>query len=153
MLGEGKFPVLLGGEHSVSAGFGKALARRYPGVSVLQLDAHGDTREEYHGSPYNHACVMARLRELAPIVQVGIRAIDQCEVGKMERSRVLFAHEIHASEPRIWQDRVLSKLSDKVFVTIDLDCFDLSVTPSTGARQSQVDCSAPGAATSASRGC
>lgn len=132
LLDRDVFPVMLGGEHSVSIGAFSAMKRRYPGLSILQIDAHGDTRETYEGSTHNHACVMARARELAPIVQVGIRAIDESETEKMSRKRVFFAHEIVDNPDRSWMDRALAGLTDDVYVTIDLDAFDPSVLPATG---------------------
>ena len=89
-----KFPVLLGGEHSVSIGAFRACAKRFRNLSILQIDAHGDTRESYHGSKCNHACVMARARELCPITQVGIRAIDIEEAPGMDNQRTFWGHEI-----------------------------------------------------------
>src|SRR5262245_4051930 len=90
-----KFPGLLGGGLSVSIGAFRAAAARYgESLSILQIDAHADTREEYLGSEFNHACVMARARELCPITQVGIRAIDVEEVGKLDPQRVFYAHTI-----------------------------------------------------------
>lgn len=75
ILADKKFPVLLGGEHSVSIGAFKAIAKHYDTFSILQLDAHSDMRDEYEGSPYNHACVMARGKEITEsIAQVGIRS-------------------------------------------------------------------------------
>ncbi|MBL7662769.1 agmatinase [bacterium] len=138
LLQDGKFPVILGGEHSVSAGAIQACKESYPNISTLQFDAHGDTREEYYGSRYNHACVMARARECGPIVQVGIRAIDSSELEKMDRSRVVFAHQIKATNSeknwpeKNWIDRVSKGLTSEVYLTIDLDCFDSAIMPSTG---------------------
>ena len=75
ILKDKKFPVLLGGEHSVSIGAFQAIAKHYDTFSILQLDAHSDMRDEYEGSPYNHACVMARGKDVTPsIAQVGIRS-------------------------------------------------------------------------------
>lgn len=129
----GKFPVVLGGEHSVSIGAFRAAAAKYPGtLSILQIDAHGDTRESYHGSPCNHACVMARARELAPITQVGIRAIDIEEVASMDPHRVFFAHEIAGNPDQSWMDLVVRQQAENVYVTIDLDAFDPSLLPATG---------------------
>jgi agmatinase len=131
--GANRLPVVLGGEHSVSIGAIQAAADRFPGVTVLQIDAHADTRESYEGSPYNHACVMARAREVCPIVQVGIRSMDQEERRRIDDSRVIYAHEIHGDTTGTrWMDRVLSLLSDRVYITIDLDAFDPSVLPATG---------------------
>lgn len=126
----GRFVVTVGGEHSVSIGSIRAHARRHPGLCVLQLDAHADLREEYDGSRNNHACVMARARELCPIVQVGIRSMDVAERASMAPDRVFWAHEIAGGSG--WQPRVLDRLADTCYVTIDLDVFDPSVMPSTG---------------------
>ncbi len=131
-LDRAQLPVVLGGEHSVSIGAIRACARRHRGMSVLQIDAHGDTRESYMGSTHNHACVMARAREWCPIVQVGIRAIDAEETRSMDRARVFFAHEIAGSPDRSWMDRVVDLLTDDVYLTIDLDGLDPSIMPATG---------------------
>jgi len=128
----GRFPVVLGGEHSVSIGAIQECARRIPGVTVLQIDAHGDSRDEYEGSRYNHACVMARAREVAPIVQVGIRAIEAGEYEKMDKSRVFFGHEIAGNPDRSWMDRVVRACGPTVYLTIDVDGFDPSLIPATG---------------------
>jgi agmatinase len=129
-LANRKLTVVVGGEHSVSIGAVQAHAERYPGLSVLQLDAHADLRDEYEGSKYNHACVMARIRELCPIVQVGIRSMDVSEKAALDRDRVFFAQDIHGS--LAWIDEVVAKLTEQVYVTIDLDTFDPSIMSSTG---------------------
>ena len=134
LLADGVLPVVLGGEHSVSIGAIRAAARLLPGVSVLQIDAHADTREEYQGSRFNHACVMARVREWCPVVQVGIRAVDISEIAGLVPHRVFWAHEIAAAGPSdtTWMDDAVSPLGDAVWVTLDLDGFDPSVLPATG---------------------
>ena len=126
----GKFAVVVGGEHSVSIGSIKAHAERYKGLCILQLDAHSDLREEYNGSKYNHACVMARAKETCPIVQVGIRSMDASENNSMDRSNVFFAKDIHDNTN--WMKKAVSKLGDDIYITIDLDVFDPSVMSSTG---------------------
>jgi agmatinase len=129
-LANRKLTVVVGGEHSVSVGAVQAYADRYPGLSVLQLDAHADLRDEYEGSRYNHACVMARIRELCPILQVGLRSMDIGEKSGLERDRVFFAQEIHGH--LAWIDQVVARLTGQVYVTIDLDVFDPSLMPATG---------------------
>lgn len=129
-LGKDKFVVVVGGEHSVSTGSVKAHLEKYKEFTVLQLDAHSDLRDEYEGSKYNHACVMARISEMCPIVQVGIRSTDISEKAALDKGRVFFAEKIHDSSD--WVEKVISLLSDKVYVTIDLDIFDPSIMPSTG---------------------
>lgn len=129
-LASRKLTVVVGGEHSVSVGAVQAHADRYPGLSVLQLDAHADLRDEYGGSAYNHACVMARIRELCPILQVGIRSMDIGEKAGLDRDRVFFAQDIQGH--LAWIDQVVARLTGQVYVTIDLDVFDPSLLPATG---------------------
>ena len=129
-LEKDKFVVLVGGEHSVSTGSVKAHLEKHKNLTVLQLDAHSDLRDEYEGSKYNHACVMARVSEMCPIVQVGIRSMDISEKASLDVSRIFFAE--HIQESKDWMDNVLSVLSEKVYITIDLDVFDPSIMPSTG---------------------
>jgi agmatinase len=122
--------VVIGGEHSVSIGAIKAQAEKHKKLTVLQLDAHSDLRDEYHGSKYNHACVMARAKELCQIVQVGIRSMDTCEKPRVDKRRMFFAEDIR--DKRNWVNKVVSLLKGNVYVTIDLDVFDPSIMPSTG---------------------
>jgi agmatinase len=129
-LEAGRFPVVIGGEHSVALGAVQACAERYPGLSVLQLDAHSDLRQEYLGSRYNHACVMARVAESCPIVQVGIRSMDASERPAMDTARVFFAERIHGRSD--WVQGAVELLGPQVYVTLDLDVLDPSVMPSTG---------------------
>jgi len=133
-LENGKFPVVLGGEHSVSIGAIQAQAKKYKKLSILQLDAHSDLRDEYHGSKYNHACVMARAKELCPIVQVGIRSMDISEKPRLDKTRTFFAEDIFGKTD--WIDTVASLLEGDVYITIDLDVFDPSIMPSTGTPES-----------------
>jgi len=125
-----KFTVVIGGEHSVSIGPIRAQAENSRDITVLQLDAHPDLRDEYNSSRYNHACVMARVKELAPIVQMGIRSMDSCEKGLINAENVFFADDIRKNQN--WTAKAVSRLSDKVYITIDLDVFDPSIMPSTG---------------------
>jgi agmatinase len=129
-LDRGQFVVVIGGEHSVSVGSIQAYAARHPGMAVLQLDAHADLREEYEGSRFNHACVMARVREICPVVQVGIRSMDRAEQANLAAGSVFWAHDI-AGNPS-WIGAVLARLPAACYVTIDLDVFDPALMPSTG---------------------
>jgi agmatinase len=125
-----KFVVVLGGEHSVSIGAAEAHIGQYQRVTVLQLDAHTDLRQEYLGSKYNHACVMARIRQMCPIVQVGIRSTAGEQEERLDRKRIFFAEDIYDS--RAWISKVVARLSPNVYITLDLDVFDPSIMPSTG---------------------
>ena len=130
ILDDGKFLVGIGGEHSISVGLVRAVAERFQNLSVLQFDAHSDTRDEYEGSRYNHACVMSRIGEICPYVQIGVRSMDSVELKKLNRNRTFFAHEILKGSNVI--SKTLRALTQNVYITIDLDVFDSSVMPSTG---------------------
>lgn len=129
-INDGKFLVTIGGEHSISIGPIMAHAKKYPKLSVLQIDAHTDLRDSYEGSKYNHACVMARAQDLCPIVQVGIRSMDAEEKVRLNPNRVFWGHDVAESEQ--WMHEAIDLLTDDVYLTIDLDGFDPSVLPSTG---------------------
>jgi len=130
LLRDNKFPVIIGGNHSVSIGVVRAFASRYEDLSVLQLDAHADLRQEYEGSAFNHACVMARARELAPVVQVGIRSMSAGELPYACSDRIFYAHQLYYDKSLYI--KAIDKLTENVFITIDLDVFDPSIMPSTG---------------------
>ena len=133
LIDRGVLPVILGGDHSISIGAIRAAARLEPGVTVLQLDAHTDTREEYEGSAFNHACVMNWARKWCPIVQVGIRAVDGPEMPHLDQDRVFYGHQICGpTASSDWIEQVVDLLGDKVYVTIDVDCFDPAYVPATG---------------------
>jgi agmatinase len=130
ILSDKKFPVVIGGNHTVPIGSIKAFSEYYDDLSILQLDAHADLRQEYEGSKLNHACAMARAREYAPIVQVGIRSMSESELPYVERDRIFFSHELYYNKDLYL--RAIDKLTGNVYITIDLDVFDPSIMPSTG---------------------
>jgi agmatinase len=130
LLGEKKFPVIIGGNHTVGIGSAKACSEYFRNLSVLQLDAHSDLRQEYEGSRYNHACAMARIREFAPLVQVGIRSMWVDELQNVKKKRIFYAHELYYDK-KLYR-KAIDKLTKNVYITIDLDVFDPSLMPSTG---------------------
>lgn len=136
MFDRGWFPVVLGGEHSISVGSIEAAAERHPGLVVVQIDAHGDTRESYEGLTHNHACVMARARGTAgvsSVVQIGLRAIEASEMSGLDPARTFFAWEIVDARDESWMGSVAELVRDRpVYVTIDMDAFDPSLVPATG---------------------
>lgn len=130
LINDGKLVATIGGEHSVSIGAVQAHARTYDHLTVLQIDAHADMRSSYEGSPYNHACVMARVKELCPVVQVGIRSMDSSEKTNIDPHRVFWAHQLVANNS--WMDEAIDLITPNVYITFDLDGFDPSIFPSTG---------------------
>lgn len=135
IIDEKKIPVMLGGEHSITLGLVEALLEKYPDLSVLQLDAHADMRDEYQDTPYNHACVARRISEICPIVQAGIRSLSIEEAqflkgpGKRSRIETFYAKECLGKAP---VNDILGALTDTVLITIDLDVFDPAIMPATG---------------------
>jgi agmatinase len=131
---QGKFVIMLGGEHSISAPPIQAHARRLGAkrLSVLQLDAHGDLRPKYEGTTFSHACVMYRVHQEVDLVPVGIRAITSDEQALMRAKKIptIFGHELDPEGK--WIERALASLGPDVYVTIDIDFFDPSLVPSTG---------------------
>jgi agmatinase len=130
LISEKKFPVIIGGNHTVSIGAIKAFSESFENLTILQLDAHTDLRQIYEGSEFNHACAMARAREYAPILQVGVRSMSVEELPFVQRDRIFYSHELYYDKSLY--KKVLDKLTENVYITIDLDVFDPSIMPSTG---------------------
>ncbi len=135
LLRANKFPVMLGGEHSVSVGAVRAFKETYPNLSVLQLDAHYDMRNEYFGSGLNHGCVARRISEICPIVQAGVRSLSKEEkdfLVSQQDGRIKTISVYDILEMPMWKDTVSNNLSENVYITIDLDVFDPSLVPAVG---------------------
>ncbi len=130
LLHHQKFVVTIGGEHSISIGAIQSHVSHFEDVTVLQIDAHTDLRPEYEGSRFNHACVMARARDICPYVQVGIRSMDTVELPFIVKDHIFYAEDIRNGME--WMDAAIGKLSKNVYLTFDLDGFDPSIMPSTG---------------------
>jgi len=133
LLDGGKFVVTLGGEHTLAVGAMRAHKRRIANLSVLALDAHADLRQEYLGTPYNHACVLRRLLDDGcPMVQVGLRSATR-EEHELIRQRELPFFSVSAYRALAGgSEEVVSRLSEDVYVTIDLDVFDPSQMAAVG---------------------
>jgi len=129
LIKEGKLVVMLGGEHTLTLGMVKAYKEKFSDLSVLQLDAHADFRDEYMGTKYNHACVMHRLFELCSIVQVGIRSLSWEEQQFLNQDRVYLFFASGGAIPPDSLAEIVSSLSENVYITIDLDVFDPAVMP------------------------
>jgi agmatinase len=128
----GKFPVIVGGEHTITPAVVAAAAVRHPGLAVLQIDAHADLRDTYMGGKFNHACAMRRTLEIAPCTQVGIRSLSREEARTLPglATRIFYDQEMR-NDPD-WIGAVVSSLRDPVYVTIDCDGLDPSIMPAVG---------------------
>lgn len=135
LLKSDKFLCMLGGEHSVSAPVIRAHAEKYHNLSILQIDAHADLRDEYDGTPHSHASIMARVvKDLKlPSVQVGIRSISADEARAIDAglpTKIFWARDIVGKTN--WIDEAVDSLTDNVYLTIDIDGLDPSIMPTTG---------------------
>ena len=135
LLEEEKFLCMLGGEHSVSAPVIRAHAEKFHNISILQVDAHADLRDEYDGTPYSHASIMARcVKDLGiPSAQVGIRSISAEEARSLDSgipTKIFWAKDIVGRTD--WIDAAIDSLTENVYLTIDIDGLDPSLVPTTG---------------------
>jgi N1-aminopropylagmatine ureohydrolase len=132
VIGRGKFLVALGGEHSITPPLVSAAARRYEGLSVLQIDAHADMRDAYMGTIHNHACAMRRAMEHARITQVGIRSLSTEEAAVLPALGTSVFLDVSMRDDPQWIDRVVESLAEHVYITIDVDGLDPAIMPATG---------------------
>lgn len=132
LLEDGKFPLMIGGEHLVTLGTVKAVQKHYPELHIIHFDAHADLRDDYLGAALSHACVIRRCYEL-----LGDGRIHQFCIRSGEREEFQFAKEHTDMHPFRFDglDELVETLKTSgkpVYLTIDLDCLDPSVFPGTG---------------------
>jgi agmatinase len=132
LIKQAKFVVMLGGEHSISLGLVRALKEHYQDLSVLQLDAHADLRDEYLGTKYNHACVMRRILEHCPITQVGIRSLSWEEQLFLKQNKMQPFYGSKLTPALTVSPQIIEPLSNNVYISIDLDIFDPSIMSAVG---------------------
>jgi agmatinase len=132
ILGRDKFLVTLGGEHSITPPLVEAAAARYPGLHLLQIDAHADLRDSYMGSPHNHACAVRRSLAFAPVTQVGIRSLSTEEAAAISTLKTTIFYDSSMRQDPDWVARVVDSLGDPVYITIDVDAMDPAIMPATG---------------------
>jgi len=135
LIADGKFVIALGGEHSITNGVVQAYQQLIDEpFTVIQIDAHGDMRDSYEGSIYNHACVMRRVLDMGlPTLPVGIRSIclEEAQLITQKKIPVVWARDIYYQSD--WIDTAISRITtNKVFITIDLDGIDPSLLPGVG---------------------
>lgn len=133
IVDDGKVPLMLGGEHSITPAAVAAVQQRFGALTVVQFDAHADLRQEYEGEPHSHACAMARVREICPAVQVGIRnlSIEEARWAKRDQLPIFFAHQMRR-DPGWMEAAIAAIATDDVYITFDCDAFDAAIMPATG---------------------
>jgi agmatinase len=129
ILADKKFIMMLGGEHSITPAAVAGFKEKYKDLSVLQIDAHTDLRNEYEGTPYSHACAMRRVRDLGiSVTAVGIRSQDESEVDYIKKEKIkkiFYAPDLPVS-------KIMATLSKHIYLTFDVDGLDPSIMPATG---------------------
>ncbi|MBO4514071.1 MAG: agmatinase [Lachnospiraceae bacterium] len=132
ILEDGKFPLMIGGEHLVTLGAMRAAVKRHPDLHVIHFDAHADLRDEYLGANLSHACVLRRCHDL-----LGDGRIHQFCIRSGEREEFRFASE-HTDMHKFNFDGLSEVVADlkaknvPIYFTIDLDCLDPGYFPGTG---------------------
>jgi agmatinase len=132
VLQRGQLPLTLGGEHSLSAPVIAAVHERYPDLTVVHIDAHGDLRDEYEGTPLSHACIERRVVAMGiPLLEIGIRSFSPEEAAFMQTQpdvAIVWAYQMARGIATIpWE-----RLGKHTYVTIDLDAFDPGEVPAVG---------------------
>ncbi len=130
-----RFPIVLGGEHSLTLGAVRACIEKYPNLSILQIDAHADLRPSYEGHYYSHACIAYHLYDILPqpnITQVGIRNISYEEATWLESTKPNIKTYWARNQHKWNIHEMLQSLSNNVYLTIDIDGLDSSIMPTTG---------------------
>jgi len=127
-----KIPVILGGEHTLAIGAVRAMREQYPGISVLQFDAHADMRDTYQESRYSHACVGRRIWEICPLVQAGVRSMSAECASFIDAKGIRVCPPGIGEDSETWREIIREHLTDDVYVTVDLDVLDPSIMPATG---------------------
>lgn len=135
-LDSGKFPLVLGGEHSISAGSIRPFARKYDDFAILHFDAHADLRDGYRGEHYSHAAALRRCldhQQVTKLISCGIRNISASEIPFLEANKKRI--DIHwGKDIKSWNAKeiVAPLKGKKVYLTFDVDGFDASLMPATG---------------------
>jgi agmatinase len=128
----GKFPFVLGGEHSITSPVVAALSAKHPKLTVLQIDAHADLRDTYMGTRHNHACAMRRVLDFARCTQVGIRSLSTEEARAIPALNTKVFFDVTMRNDANWIDRVVESLGETVYITIDCDGMDPAIMPAVG---------------------
>ncbi len=132
ILDDKKVPILLGGEHTIAIGAVRAIAKNTKDFSVLHIDAHADSRDEFFSTKYCHACVMARIREACQsCYSIGIRSIDKDSAEKYEK-QILYMKDMDTMKTEQVVDIILKNTKKNLYITLDFDAIDPSEMPSTG---------------------
>ena len=143
LIGKGKFPVVLGGDHSTPLGLMKAVIEKYPDVGILQVDAHADLRPAYEGFQYSHASIMHNILDqtkLKNLMQIGVRDLSEEEAAIIKSDPRIATYFDHVIKARIfngesWDSiccQIVDELPDEIYISFDIDGLSPENCPNTG---------------------
>jgi len=134
LLNDNKLPIILGGEHTISAGTVPAFYNKFKKkLSILHFDAHADLRESYLGSKFNHACALKRMRDYCKnTVSIGIRSMDISEKKLIKKENILIFDDYYIHKNGVPIKKINNNLTKNVFISIDVDVLSPSLLPDTG---------------------
>ena len=135
LLNKKKFPLVLGGEHSLTPGSIRPFVKKYKEIYLLHFDAHADLRESYNGNKYSHASAIKRCLDYknVKVISFGIRNISSNEVNFLKKNKKRI-HIFWAKDKAKWNLNKFKKIikNKKVYITFDVDGLDASLMPATG---------------------
>ncbi len=126
LLDQGRRPLVLGGDHSITYPVLRAMRERYPRLAILHFDAHGDLHHEYEGDRLSHACPFARIMEdqlTDRLVQVGIRTLNRHQRDQVAR------YGVEVIEMRRWEGPPRLRFDQPVYISLDVDVLDPAFAP------------------------
>ena len=129
------FPMVLGGEHSITPGCIKPFVKKFDKIFLLHFDAHADLRQSYNGNKFSHASAIRRCLDYKNInvISFGIRNISRNEITYLNKNKKRI-NIFWAKDKEKWNLNIFKKLikNKKVYITFDVDGFDSSLMPATG---------------------
>ena len=132
LIARGMYPLVLGGDHAITYPVVRAAARRWPGLNILQFDAHPDLYDEFQGNRFSHACPFARVMEeglVGRLAQVGVRAMTGHQREQARRFGV------ETIEMRDWNDDQVPSFGGPTYISFDMDALDPAFAPGVSHRE------------------
>ena len=135
LLKKSLFPLVLGGEHSITPGCIKPFTKKFSNLLILHFDAHADLRESYEGNKFSHASAIRRCLDFknVSVISFGIRNISSGEVKFLKKNSKR-VKVFWAKDKKKWNLNLFKKIikNKKIYITFDVDSLDLSLMPATG---------------------
>ena len=135
IISKNKFPLVLGGEHSITPGSIKPFTKEYKELTIVHFDAHADLREKYNGEKFSHACAIKRCLDFknVEVISFGIRNLSASEMkfynNNRDRIEIFWAKDKNNWNKNKLKEKILNK---NIYITFDVDSFDSGIMPATG---------------------